>query len=111
MRNVRRIFRAGVYYFFTVVTYQRQKILCHHEAIQQLRESFKFVIHRFPFQLRSIVILPDHIHCIWLMPSNDGDFAMRWRLIKSHFSKKIFLKNKKYYKKTHMAISLLGSLN
>ena len=35
----------------------------------------------------AIVILPDHLHAIWQLPENDADFATRWRLIKSTFSR------------------------
>jgi putative transposase len=31
--------------------------------------------------------LPDHLHCIWTLPPNDTDFATRWRLIKTWFTK------------------------
>ena len=31
-------------------------------------------------------MLPDHIHCIWRLPSGDSDYSTRWRLIKGHFS-------------------------
>ena len=33
------------------------------------------------------MVLPDHLHVIWTLPENDFDFATRWRLIKSHFSR------------------------
>ena len=33
-----------------------------------------------------MVVLPDHLHAIWTMPENDGDYSMRWRMIKSMFS-------------------------
>jgi len=32
------------------------------------------------------VVLPDHLHAILTMPSNDADFPGRWRRIKGHFS-------------------------
>jgi putative transposase len=32
------------------------------------------------------VILPDHLHAIFSLPSNDADFPGRWRRIKGHFS-------------------------
>lgn len=35
----------------------------------------------------AIVILPDHLHAIWTLPEHDADFATRWRLIKSAFSR------------------------
>jgi putative transposase len=34
-----------------------------------------------------MVVLPDHLHCIWTMPPDDADFATRWRLIKTRFTK------------------------
>ena len=36
--------------------------------------------------LNAIVILPDHLHCLWKLPEKDNDFSMRWRLIKRYFS-------------------------
>src|SRR5207237_10414847 len=33
------------------------------------------------------VILPDLLHAIWTLPDGDADFATRWRLIKSGFSR------------------------
>jgi putative transposase len=44
---------------------------------------------RFPFHIDAMVVLPDHIHAVWTLPDEDSDFALRWRLIKSHFSKTI----------------------
>ena len=35
-----------------------------------------------------IVILPDHLHCIWTLPPEDADFSTRWRLVKSWFSRR-----------------------
>jgi putative transposase len=31
--------------------------------------------------------LPDHLHAIWTLPDGNGDFAVRWSLIKAHFSR------------------------
>jgi REP element-mobilizing transposase RayT len=31
--------------------------------------------------------MPDHLHAIWTLPDGDPDFATRWRLIKSGFSR------------------------
>ncbi len=28
-----------------------------------------------------MVVLPDHLHCIWTLPPGDAYFAARWRLI------------------------------
>src|SRR6266566_4810837 len=42
---------------------------------------------RHPFAIEAAVILPDHLHAIWTLPDGDADFATRWRLIKSGFSR------------------------
>lgn len=42
---------------------------------------------KYPFQIDAIVLLPDHIHCIWTLPANDSNYATRWRLIKSYVTK------------------------
>jgi REP-associated tyrosine transposase len=35
----------------------------------------------------AICILPDHLHAIWSLPDNDADYALRWNLIKTGFSR------------------------
>ena len=34
-------------------------------------------------------MLPDHLHCIWILPTGDADFTTRWRLIKASFAKQL----------------------
>ena len=84
----RRANVAGGTYFFTVVTEKRQKILCLPKNVSLLRDAFGYVMQKHPFIIDAVVILPDHLHCIWTLPENDQDFSTRWRLIKSYFSRK-----------------------
>ena len=42
---------------------------------------------RHPFCIDAMVILPDHLHCIWTLPEGDWDFSTRWRLVKAGFSR------------------------
>ena len=37
----------------------------------------------------AVVILPDHLHAIMTLPSDDFDFSGRWRRIKSHFTRQV----------------------
>lgn len=83
----RRAYYKGGCYFFTVVTAGRKPILITPDNIALLRTSFQTVQLRYPFDLDAIVILPDHLHCLWRMPPEDADFSLRWRLIKTRFSK------------------------
>jgi len=79
--------RAGATFFFTVVTHEREKILCGKENILLINEAFEQVGLKYPFAVDAFVFLPDHIHCLWTLPENDNDYSRRWRLIKSYFSK------------------------
>jgi len=35
------------------------------------------------------VVLPDHLHGLWALPSDDAEYSTRWHLIKAKFAKKI----------------------
>ncbi|NEO34659.1 MAG: transposase [Symploca sp. SIO3C6] len=83
MTSYRRMKAAGSTYFFTQVTHHRQKWLCSAIARPLLRSAFLTVKAKYPFSIDAIVLLPDHIHCIWTLPPNDSDYSTRWRLIKS----------------------------
>ena len=86
MTNYRRSRIAGVSYFFTVNLADRtQFLLTDHIAL--LRSAFEYTRERHPFVVDAIVILPEHLHAIWTLPEGDGDFALRWRLIKTEFSR------------------------
>jgi putative transposase len=91
--DYRRVWQPGGCYFFTVVTYQRQASLIQKEYIHYLREAFHHVRKKRPFDIDAIVVLPDHIHCIWTLPNNDADYATRWRLIKHFVTCKIYKNN------------------
>ena len=62
-------------YFFTLVTYNRHPILYELDNINLLRDSFKRVMIKHPFVIYAIVILPDHLHCIWTLPSGNANFS------------------------------------
>lgn len=83
----RRSKTSGGTFFFTVVTHNRRPFLCHPENIVLLRSAFKKVREAHPFTVDAIVVLPDHIHCIWTLPEGDNDFAIRWSLIKGGFTR------------------------
>ena len=76
----------GATYFFTVTLAHRQSQLLT-ENIQLLRQVFQRANALHPFTTLAICVLPDHIHTIWQMPAEDGNYALRWRIIKSHFSR------------------------
>ena len=51
--------------------------------------AFSHVKAKHPLQIDAVVILPEHLHCIWTLPAGDTDFSPRWGLIKAYFSRHI----------------------
>ncbi len=87
MPNYRRLTLPGSTYFFTQVTYQRRHWLCTEIARETLRVAINKVRQTYPFSIDAIVLLPDHLHCLWTLPPGDSDYATRWRLIKTFVTK------------------------
>jgi len=87
MPEYRRIRIEGGVYFFTVVTYHRKPIFNEPRARKILHDAWKDVQARFPFETIAVVLLPDHLHCIWKLPTGDANYSVRWKEIKRLFSK------------------------
>lgn len=86
MANYRRNQIVGGTYFFTVNLIDRNSSMLVENVIL-LRNSIAQVMQKHPFKIDAMVVLPDHIHAIWTLPMDDADYATRWRLIKTHFSR------------------------
>ena len=72
---------AGGTYFFTVnLAERRSDVLVRH--IDDLRAAMKTVRDAHPFAVLAMVVLPEHLHAIWRLPSGDADYPLRWSLIK-----------------------------
>jgi REP-associated tyrosine transposase len=85
MVQYRRNFVPGGTYFFTITLADRKSSALV-DQINALRMAFRIVRHERPFTVDAIVILPDHLHAIWTLPSGDSDFSGRWKRIKGHFT-------------------------
>jgi len=77
---------ARQHIFFTVALAERSRTIFV-DNIDLLRESIRQVKSVHPFQIVAMVVLPDHLHSIWTLPSDDCDYSTRWRQIKSGFSR------------------------
>jgi REP-associated tyrosine transposase len=86
MPNYRRANIAGGCYFFTVVLADRQSSLLS-DRIDLLRDAIRTAKRARPFRVDAVVVLPDHLHCIWTLPFGDAQFAIRWAHIKGVFSR------------------------
>jgi putative transposase len=88
MPNYRRLWVPGGTYFFTVNLLERRRRLLV-ERIEALGRAFRMARAERPYTMVALVVLPDHLHCIWTLPEGDSDFASRWHCVKSAFSRDI----------------------
>jgi len=79
---------AGGTYFFTVNLADRNQTLLVDE-FDILRDIINKVKKQHPFCLDAMVVLPEHLHALLTLPPDDNDFATRWMLIKSGFSRQL----------------------
>src|SRR4051794_30195537 len=86
MSQYRRAKVEGSIFFFTVVLADRKTTVLVNE-IERLRQCYRSVRQRRPFETIAICVLPDHLHALWALPATDADFSTRWSLIKSGFSR------------------------
>ena len=89
MRTYIRSHVKGGAYFFTVNLAQRKQndLLVRH--VDELRNACRYTKRCHPMIIEAMVVLPEHLHCIWRLPEGDDDYPLRWRLLKSHFSTQI----------------------
>lgn len=82
MPNYRRVLLPGHTWFFTLVSHCRQPLLTHPRVRTALREAIHAERAEHTFEIVAWVLLPDHLHCLWRLPEQDGDYASRWARIK-----------------------------
>ncbi|WP_417568589.1 REP-associated tyrosine transposase [Marinobacterium aestuariivivens] len=87
MPHYHRLWQPGGCYFFTVTLANRDGNDLLVREIDLLRKAVRQVLKRHPFRIHGWVVLPDHLHCLIELPAGDSDFAVRWFLIKSSFSR------------------------
>jgi putative transposase len=86
MSRYRRAKVDGGVFFFTVTLADRSSdLLLRH--VDRLRRLYMSVQKRYPFETIAICVLPDHLHAIWSLPPGDENFALRWNVIKSGFTR------------------------
>ena len=86
MPNYRRAYVPGGTYFFTVVTYQRRPLFDVELNRTRLGDVIRSCQSEFPFTIDAMVLLPDHLHSIWTLPTGDANFSKRWGIIKLSFT-------------------------
>lgn len=86
-RYIRAFVPGGTFFFTVALLERRRRLLTSH--IEALREAFASVRAERPFVIDAMVVLPDHLHCIWTLPPDDADFSSRWHAIKARFLRSI----------------------
>ena len=86
MSDYRRWYLPGATYFFTLITCNRQPLFWNSAGREVLGRVMREVCQEQPFSTRAIVLLPDHLHTIWTLPTGDCDYSTRWRKIKGRFA-------------------------
>lgn len=77
----------GKRFFFTKTTRHLEPLFSEAKHVIYLRQAFHQTIREMPFTLSAISILPDHLHCIWELPSHDNKGPWeRWQRITDLFS-------------------------
>jgi putative transposase len=88
MRRYIRSKTEGATFFFTLTLQDRSaRYLVDHVA--DLRACMALVKARHPFDVDAVVVLPEHLHAIWTLPSGDSDYATRWMLLKQSFTRRL----------------------
>lgn len=85
MRYRRARIKGGTYFFTVNLADRSGSLLTDH--VDLLRQVMVKVQNRHPFRIDAAVILPEHLHAIWTLPTGDNDFPVRWMLIKAGFSR------------------------
>ena len=80
-------FVPGGTWFFTVNLLERRGNDLLVREIDLLRTTVRRVRDKHPFHIDAWVVLPEHLHCVMTLPPGNSDFSLRWRLIKSGFSR------------------------
>ncbi|NOZ21468.1 MAG: transposase [Planctomycetes bacterium] len=87
MPDYLRAYVPGGTFFFTVVTFGRMHFFTDDLARATLRLAWKRVQSERPFDLQALCLLPDHLHCVWVLPEGDSDYSTRWAEIKGLFTR------------------------
>jgi putative transposase len=86
MSNYRRWHREWAAYFLTLVTHQRMPIFAQSSARTLLRKAIEHVAAAWPLTIHETVLLPDHLHMLCTIPSEEQDYSLRIRLTKHRFA-------------------------
>ena len=86
MPDYRRVYTPDGAVFLTLVTFNRRPIFAVPENVKRLRWAMATVKAEMPFDVTAAVILPDHMHFLWTLPPEDGNYSKRVGRLKVLFT-------------------------
>ena len=89
MPEYRRAYRPGGTFFFTLVTYNRRPLFEDPANVERLRTAMRAVREQWPFEPVAGVVMFDHAHLIWTLPTDDADYSKRIGRMKALFTKSL----------------------
>ncbi len=78
---------GGTYFFTLRLADPSSSLLVDH--VDLLRQSVRVARQNHPFDIRAAVVLPAKLHMIWTLPNDDANYGIRWRVIKTTFSRHV----------------------
>ena len=88
MSTYRRAAVPGAADFFIVaLADRRSQVLVEHA--DELRTAFVATGLERPVRVDAMVVLPDHLHAVWRLPEGDADHPLRWRKLRSRFTRAV----------------------
>ena len=75
MTEYRRFYIPKSLWFLTVNLAERKNNWLLIEQIVVLGQAFRYVKTRKLFYMNAVVIMPDHLQCIWTLPPDDGVYS------------------------------------
>ncbi len=70
------------------MTQDRRPLFVDESAISQLRQAWRTVRRKWPFETIAAVLLPDHFHAVIALPPGDDRYSLRLGKIKEYFTRK-----------------------
>ena len=86
--DIQKISRTRRFLFLYVSDLSRKRFLTDEVSRSILSKVIKECKQRWSFHIDAMVMLPDHLHAIWTLPSGDKEYSKRWGWIKKEFTKR-----------------------
>ncbi|WP_296426678.1 transposase [Yoonia sp.] len=84
---IRRFVPGGTFFFTARLQDPASDLLV--RKIDLLRDATRLCQKRWPFIIDAAVVLPNAVHMIWTLPPDDAAYSIRWRMIKTTFSRHV----------------------